>query len=396
MQTIKAQQRGLINVNDDFVEEVKFSVDEKMIYLLDITVNGMLIKGKFLFDNGCRESFITESLASQLQLRNYRYKNVLDIYGGKKKLPYSRLNYVISGVEFPKVKTTVLSDASLGCNVHGIIGRNLLQKCIWSISLKKGISMSNKSSHYNLQDFYKQELLLGTGVKTNFLHGDSTVSCFFDLGAQTLITINNDSTNNVGVIKENEISCFNTRWETIFGSYRVEQDSIITTTDQLLIGGVNLLNDPIGIKYPIVDVDRDIGEMPIVGCVILDYYDVILDTKGEEIYFKNIKSSYEQYFTLGFSVEIKEQSVYIAYLVNDSPAYKAGLQVSDQIEEINGKRITEILTKTLKCDYDKKILSELVKELVTTIKVSRLAEPLYIKKDYPFTLDNKIECNRYE
>lgn len=389
-QSTRAQTNRLINTSDDFIKVVNFTVNERMVYLLDVTINGMKVQGKFLLDNGCRESFISESLAKEMHLKKLKSKNVLDAYGEKKKLEFSKLNYSISGIRFNKIKTSILTDESFynsGCDIRGIIGRNLMKKCIWRISIDDEILISNKIELLNTKAYKKQKLILGTGIDIGFMDGDSAIASIIDLGSQSFVTLTPNTLSEIstGNRVENKISTNKLEWATIFYKDNPRDTSVIFDTDAALVSGLYISGDDNVIRNPIIDIDsKDDSYIPLIGSELLAYYDIILDGINEAFYYRNKMKEYKQRDLLGLGFVIDNSEVYINYLVANSPAEKSGLVLGDQIIEINHKKASDILKNNPTCNYRVLIKEELLSKPQTIIKIAREDKMLSMKKAYLF------------
>ncbi len=377
--------------NNTSTQDVDYVNHKGRIYVIDINIEGINTKSNFLLDNGCRESFISESLAKKLNLKKVKTKNILDAYGEKKKLPYGRLDYSISGIEFHKIKTSILPDQSFemdGCNVQGIIGRNLMEKCIWNISLKNGIYITDNIQNINTNNYRQQELIFGTGIDLGFINGDSIVKSIIDLGCSSLLSVtpNTLSEKNIGIISQRQSISNSVLYNTIFSYDDTIPKQLNTNTDEALIEGFYLIGEKKSINQPVVSIDwGDDNYIPQIGSEILLYYDIILDGINKQFYFKNINTEYYKTKEFGFSFNIINSSLYITRLSIDSPAYKSGLRVEDQITEINHRSINDIIKEGQECQYYDLILNEINKNEGVYLKLKNNKEHIYINKAYPYT-----------
>ncbi len=381
----------LTSAKDDFKCKVDFETHNGSIYLKNIKIKKSNINCKFLLDNGCSETFISESLAEQLNIKTLGKKVIYDFTGTKRKLPYGRTDYIISNVIFKNIKTIILPDDSFqsdGCNVNGIIGRNLMKQCVWNISYDKGIFISNNIESYSLNNYNKQHLYLTEGVRCSFAGGDSSVLAMLDLGSQSLLVVNPNFLNQVGKIQKNKILSYSTVFEGIFTDTLCKNQEVKLSTDEALIEGFSFSQGTDLLKKPIITIDKNGLNTPTVGNMILNYYDIVLDIKNRMFYFHNIKSDYTYKKQLGLGFSLKDNIITIDYLVKNSPADKAGILIDDEITEINHKSIRNIINEGQKCQYYDLIWKELDKNKGVFLKIKNNKETIYINRAYLFSKMN--------
>jgi hypothetical protein len=140
--------------------------------------------------------------------------------------------------------------------------------------------------------------------------------------------------------------------ETLIGKTIEKKAESLTTSSSFKIG--NVVNVQLG--------DFEFGEMPIdlsnsksgvmaseaytgiLGVKIIQRFHIILDYKHQKIYLKSNKSYANEFeFPLsGISLEKEAAKVTISNVVNDTEAYKKGIQKGDQLLGIDGVDATDI------------------------------------------------------
>lgn len=384
------QTKGItqLKISDNFLRSVAFETNAGSVYLTNVKFPQLNTNYKLLLDNGCHETYISESLAKEVKFKPTGKSKIIDIYNNEEKLPVGRLDIIIGGVLFKNIETCMIADESFGseCDVKGIIGLNIIKKCIWSISLKKGIFISSDISSFDIEKYAKQKMQTkGSAIACIFSKGES-VFALFDLGMNSFVELNPEYMAMPIGIKQikNMIITDNAYFDGALLSYKnnINQKAVVNRP-YAKIESFSLLGDGT-VKDAIVEIDSSDYSALIIGSKILDYYDIILNIGKKEFYSKNITTEFKDFIGHGFGYEAYYLFATVTSIVEGEPAEREGLQLNDTIVEINNKPISKITDKVSKCRLQDAVYDELMKNDEVLIKINRLEKPILIKKEHLF------------
>jgi len=291
----------------------------------------------FLFDTGAA-NVVTKELAKKLGLAAVSEQKIDDSQGNNNNLGFVTIEQIdIGEINFLNTGAAIAdlnSSSAFAClKIDGIIGANLMKKAIWKIDYKNQVititnsidALSIPETAYKVQ--FSQELT-GTPLININLNGIVAKD----------VTIDSGSNRNIKLAKQDFYNLANTMpslpkltsfGNSSYGLYGIgKNDSTFTTiVPQVSLGDILLKNTIVKFKGK---------STSIIGNKFFKNYDLIFNWFNNEIYFIE-KEEYRNstLFSFGFNHITKGDKFLIGEIFENSSAYNEGLQLGDQIIQIN-------------------------------------------------------------
>lgn len=319
--------------------------------------NGLIIieaelkgnKYNFLLDTGA-PTVISRDLFNKLGLKIQGKQNVSDFNSNISTLDFALIeNITIAGIHFQNIGTSVydLEGNHFKClNIEGIIGANLMKNTIWDFNFPKNTITIKDKEYYNqldMKNMYKTKFFIGYDKTPSIISkvdGNKVLNTIVDLGYNGGVNISNKVYE-----KLNPIHSIQAKGMHNVGIYEEEINETINLAriDEFSIGNMNLKNQTITFN----DLSGNVIGLDFFKNthLILNWFDkeMLIDKSLNLDRTKNIKS-------FGYTLNFKDNYLYISAIYNNSEASKKGLQVGDKIVMIDGVNYENMLPKDW-CDF---------------------------------------------
>ncbi len=319
----------------NFRYEIPFEYEQGLI-VLKARVNNYQVEN-FILDSGAPVCLVSKSIIQATGMKKILEQPTKDANSSSKITGW----YLTDSIGIDKLKFSRLGAMDFdfgmsppGCLIKaGLIGMNAIDKCVWHIDFtnKKIILASSLDSFPGIKKAIRIPV---TRNAAGYAFIDCTFNesvnekLFFDLGnADGFITVSSDLFSGYKDPGKTLKSYGNGVW----GAFSVSQDTVYTTR----VRSVSLGN--INFKYPAIISSK--AMRPTLGNKIIQYYDLILNLKDNEIYLSPIpgKEFSQEFTTSGLGFDFKEGQLIVGTLTQNGPAEKAGLMLNDIVISINNR-----------------------------------------------------------
>lgn len=323
------------------VTEKEFKTEIPFEYRLGLIILKVKIEGEtydFVLDTGAPNVISTE-LAAKLKVTSKVNQKTKDSQGGKSELGFTTIPDIeIGGIHFTNTGTAVADlkqSTEIAClKIDGFVGANLMKKAIWQFDYKnKMITITHSKSSLEIPSTSKtipfKQQLTGTPLIDIDYHGIVNKNVTFDLGSNggfaSTETIFN-KLKETGKVTETTQG-FGNNNSGLFG--QKEGD----TTHYALVPEVKF--GDLVLTNQIVSFHK--AKAQTIGTEFFKSFKLIIDWGKEEITlipvdeFKNSELK-----TFGFSPKFADNKLVVGFIYDQSLAALQGIQVGDQILEING------------------------------------------------------------
>ncbi len=355
-----------------FKEEIPF-IEVKGVIIIQLSING--INRNFGFDTGSI-TLIDDNLVDEFNLKKLGYQKVSSSNNKKQKLKYATLKKLeIGTVPFSSIVTCVADiehiSNSMCLEISGIIGANIMNKCVWQIDYDRHmITLTNDIENLDFSkdkqtiDFYSEGK--GTPIVNLYSNGKYVCEAQIDTGSNGGISLSR----NIALDKNSfiEKQSFSTG---IFGS-SVHKQKIIRAQD-LSIGSHFSLDSPIVTFNPELSFE-------LVGTQFLRNYRFTIDWPHQKIVLDQPTSRpFHAHNNHGFSTTFLEDRVIVGAIYTNSTVFNEGLRLNDVILSINGTNMDGISREDY-CQYLSlgKSLSENSIELVIKRETEKITFTVYM------------------
>lgn len=223
---------------------------------------------------------------------------------------------------------------TIKCTIDGgLIGASIIKNYIWQIDYpnKKIIVTDQIGKIANLKNAIKVPVTFNNRLMPYIeakVNGKKE-KMMFDLGSSTLFSMTEKVAKKHGT--ENAI--------TIEGGGTEGGNGVIKEPIQIINSGKIEIQDLHYSNKPVYYTSTN--NESLIGNPIIKDYIVTMNFKDDEMYFLPINETVvnEGWSTFGFTIEYSEGKSKVATLLKDSEAAKAGLQVDDEIQAIDGQKV---------------------------------------------------------
>jgi len=349
----KLLKKGSVS-NKEFKVKLNTTVERGKYIIENVKIEGSSKQYRFILDSGS-PCVVSSSVANELALEIVASDSITDGFS-KTKAEYRTADISLNGVNFINIALASITDFDVGfdylCDIDGIIGNNLMNKCVWQIS-KDSIVIANKTeSLEDIGNYGGRLIMQGLGNAYPYIYTIFSRSRF-----TTLIDLGDDAT--IGINKI--ILPFLRESEILKGSGKPIRRAFTYISDSthnrlcksdLFIIGVDTIRNPIAF------VDQESS----IGLGMMDYFNLTLDFQKKRFYLFRKPSSYsfQNIRSFGFNIEIDDSNrVFVSYIWDNSAAKTAGIKLGDEIKSVNNINIEEFKEKHEKCDLYSVLIAEL-------------------------------------
>lgn len=322
----------------DFEYKVRFTISNGKYILQNVKVENVV--GNYILDTGTDITIISEKLSNSIKLE-IKGEEILSDSENEFSAKYGFADIKIGNVNFYNIAICVVSNLdSLICGVDGIIGNNLIQKCVWQLS-KSEITISNKVSKEKKKDYKKNKLLL-IGGAPHFLAKLSVprATFLFDLGDNGFVAVGKEITKHIKPKKE-----INGYGKSLLRIFDNDTKTYLNDSKAMLLDTFYVFDYKIINPISYVDMGKEIYSVSI-GSEFLNYFDIILDYKNKKVYSKQIEKQYksEHWNNFGFKYIIENKLVMVRFIWQNSSAEKVGIKPGERILKINSLDLTNSIS----------------------------------------------------
>ena len=356
-----------------FKKEIPFQRIARLI-AVKAGLNGGLDKYDFIFDTGAGTTVISKKIADSLVLKKVGKLNVKDSRGNSQVYELVLVKELdMNGLKFYNFGAVIADfgkNSILGC-IDGIIGVNLIAVCNWTVDYQNNTITATDSNLNFPPDavsipFTSAIPYIDMQIGHTVLH-----HVMVDLGSNESITIPTSVLNkNPGLHFSRVYLKTDAGTEGLNGT-RLDTVKIFKGDSVNLAG--HLYSDVYitSSKDDLLKIGTDFWDKNLVG---LDYKDNrILLVKNTVESQKNMTKGF------GFRIAIKDGKYLVNVLFDNSPAAKAGIKMSDEVLEINGKPVTDFFK-----DYCDALIWEMdsmdMQEQIS-VKLKRTGETIVLKNE---------------
>ncbi len=305
----------------------------------------VVIAGKtysFLLDTGS-PNIVSKELAEELKLRHIHHQKYKDSQGNSLTLSLTQIDTLeIGGITFYDNATTIhdfeKSPPTIRClNIAGVIGANTMKKAVWQIDFdRQQITITNTpeipSGKATVLPF--TTVYSGTPKVAVSINGVSDGKAYVDLGAKGFYKSSKRTLHRL-CRKPHRHQC---RITSGYGSiasgafgYEKPDSSHVALVQSFAVGEEQ--RAVLHHQYILLSNHSN----KLLGVDFFENYHTTIDWKKRAITLvkRNSKLPHTIYHSFGFRVIYQNDKLYVGFLYNDSPAYRAGLSLGDQIVKIN-------------------------------------------------------------
>lgn len=347
---------------EGFTEIIPFNFDNGLP-IIKVNIGGVAYN--FLLDTGA-PTVISPELAATLKSKKIKKSHVGDSQGNSGKQEFVEIDEIkIGKLHFNDIGAVVVDlkhSFEVKClKIDGLIGSNQMSNAIWEIDYKKktikitddflGFKEPTNASKLSFIEMEAQKTPL---VRVQI---DSVKSKLvtFDTGANGAIDLSFAHFENT--IKDyKQIKSYGNSSSGIYGTGK--KDTITTVKVPFMKLGTLKLSDQL--------LTFQDASSSVIGNGFLKNYKTTINWKTKSIYLLQQDTIQKTKFeNLGLSIRYINNKPVVAIIIKDSDAEKSGIQLGDEIVEIDGTSLSE-LTEEQACEYTYKSLLSNKKEVSLT------------------------------
>lgn len=336
IKTIKILKRGEVS-QKNYKEEISFESRAGLI-LLKVQVNKK--DYNFIFDSGA-PNCVTKELAQELNLKPVVGQKAVDAEGKTGGIEFVQVSEITLGkITFLNTAAAVIDlkqVPELAClKVDGLIGANLMRKACWQLDyVKKTIVFSGNFDSLRVPPTaasmaFSPELS-GTPIVEVELENLKVGGNIFDTGSTGNITLSalafkklqkqDPSLKYLKGVGSNSAGLYGQGFDTSY------------------LAKINLKMGSLALPARVAEFKRDKGNL---GSDFFKEFVVTMDWNQRKIYFVPQPAQFTEWKTFGFSSFKNKDKLLVSFLIENSPAARAGLRQGDEILSINGKSYTNL------------------------------------------------------
>jgi hypothetical protein len=329
--TIKVLKKGTVT-QKNFKEQIPFESRAGLI------VVKVIIEGKdynFIFDSGAANC-VTKELADVLKLKPVVDQTAVDSEGKKGGIQFAMIKELKFGnISFCNTAAAIIdlkAVPELAClKVDGLIGGNLMRKAFWQLDyVKQQITFASNIDSLKVpataSSLSFKPLLSGTPIVEVEANGVKCPGNIFDTGSSGGITLSAPSFKKIKK-KDPNFKYVRGIGSSSAGLYGAGYDTSYYARADFKAGTL-ILNDHI------VEFKRNDGNL---GSDFFKDFIVTMDWKQNKIWFVPQIKEISRWETFGFVVQKTKNKLIVTFIIENSPASEAGLNLGDEVIFINEK-----------------------------------------------------------
>ncbi len=301
-----------------------------------------------IFDTGAQNTILFDRQLTDLSSANYERELMIkgaDLDQELKALVAKDLQFQFSHIDHSFTRDVlvlaepidILSEY-VGQKIHGIIGTRFLKGIIYKIDYEKNklvlyhpeyfTTPSLQKYHKIPIDIHEDKPYIKAKIHNEYLN--DSVNLLLDSGASIGLLLNNIQMDS-SITKNLMISSLGRGLGGDILGY-------IGLSDSIDLGINNPILEPITYYQQIESSNRKIVRDGILGNQILEKFNIIIDPIGKYIFLKENNDFYKEPKRDKSGLKIikdDHKNHVVSYVIKDSPAYHAGVEIGDVIQKIN-------------------------------------------------------------
>lgn len=312
---------------------------------IPIELNGNLIFLKvkihdenytFLFDTGTRVSVLSNEIVNRLSLPIVSEKEAEDAAGNRAKLKLVQLDKLsIGNIDFENItcfQSNLSNFNKSSCvQIDGILGVNIMAKAIWQLRYTdKQLIVTNQVENLT---FASDLIKIPFNVKNSDGIGSPMLELRYNNNYMGDVMLDTGSGWSVRLPKalHNKLADTLPKMTYVYinkSQFDIKKDSM----NNILLKNLKLGNQLKLDSFFVIPTRSSVGT---IGAYFLSHYVVTLDWKSQHIMFSSAQKLRSQNRTFGYYVTYLNNSVKIGFVIEKSPATKAGIKILDDIIAVN-------------------------------------------------------------
>lgn len=332
---------------DNQVEVLEFEIRPMARIVVQAKLGN--VSCNFMIDTGCDSSVLSEEFANRIG-KSFLFPAIIKTFSGRGFSLGSRWKskdvLKIGNFNFGKLQFVIgeLDDFMLK-NIHGIIGTDILQKCILNLDYSKGKGYLIPRSIFNDKEYSKYEKLkIDKKSLMPVEIENKKYKLLVDSGAEGIfLDIDNRITFSDSVVVKN----IESKYDTIISSIKID-GKLCRSQKGIKINNI-LINDIVYQTYKLSKKFIFNSESIIAGIVFISKLDWIFDYHNNSVYiFKpdNFTSDFKEYKIKEVVLYRKLNALWLKWENNENPLIDiTDIKSSDKIIEVNGVSFKDCIEK---------------------------------------------------
>ena len=362
-------------VTKNFYDEIHFT-DKLGYFTIQIKIDNNTYE--YIFDTGGYNT-VTSKIMESAKLPSLMEVEVGSSNKIKSKIKLSKIPLLqIGKAQFENVGVFNFDFSSspvINCYTNGgLIGKSVIGEAVWQIDYKKSVIRvsDNIANMPNLDNSEKIKIELDktlnpflkimiNGKQEKFMldFGNGELLSLTEKTASSLKSTNVLTIEGEGVISANGV---------------VRENTYVTLLENLTIGKSELKNK--------VAYYSKSNNYNVLGSELAKYFIVTLNFKDKELILTPYADIVNSYETFGFNINLDSNKIYVSKLFNNLNAQKSGLELNDEIININNKELSDFSI----CDryFNVNNILKTEKEILLKVKRGEDQKEFRIAKQKPF------------
>jgi predicted aspartyl protease len=362
-------------VTKNFYDEIHFT-DKLGYFTIQIKIDNNTYE--YIFDTGGYNT-VTSKIMESAKLPSLMEVEVGSSNKIKSKIKLSKIPLLqIGKAQFENVGVFNFDFSSspvINCYTNGgLIGKSVIGEAVWQIDYKKSVIRvsDNIANMPNLDNSEKIKIEL-----------DKTLNPFLKIminGKQEKFMLDFGNGGLLSLTEKTASSLKSTNVLTIEGEGKisangvVRENTYVTLLENLTIGKSELKNK--------VAYYSKSNNYNVLGSELAKYFIVTLNFKDKELILTPYADIVNSYETFGFNINLDSNKIYVSKLFNNLNAQKSGLELNDEIININNKELSDFSI----CDryFNVNRILKTEKEIFLRVKRGEDQKEFRIAKEKPF------------
>lgn len=362
-------------VTKNFYDEIHFT-DKLGYFTIQIKIDNNTYE--YIFDTGGYNT-VTSKIMESAKLPSLMEVEVGSSNKIKSKIKLSKIPLLqIGKAQFENVGVFNFDFSSspvINCYTNGgLIGKSVIGEAVWQIDYKKSVIRvsDNIANMPNLDNSEKIKIELDKTLNPflKIMINGKQEKFMLDFGNGGLLSLTEKtasslkSTNVLTIEGEGEISANGV----------VRENTYVTLLENLTIGKSELKNK--------VAYYSKSNNYNVLGSELAKYFIITLNFKDKELILTPYADIVNSYETFGFNINLDSNKIYVSKLFNNLNAQKSGLELNDEIININNKELSDFSI----CDryFNVNRILKTEKEIFLRVKRGEDRKEFRIAKEKPF------------